>query len=424
MEDIDGLSPEEKNILGFITSFLDNDSVVQASLASDGCWKFAWDSLTAVLDFEYGPSNTERNLFTMFVNGVLAHRDNSPISMLRFAALAKIDTVLIEKCVQYALIHHARELDIGAFCDETFFEMPSEFYISQSLRVLKLSNATPTRLILNQTVALTNLKFLQLKNFLFTHQNFNAQIFSGCPNLETLVLRKCAISPGDKLKVLNVSGDKLKKIEILPGRFPWAYVYDQRIEICAPRLACFKCQGTVPELCFKGAMPCLDSLYIDLSHPSSYQTAVVDERKEKMEEILINMIGDLCNMIYIFLSSKTIEILSAIPNLCERGASTFGNLRSQSLRADNRHTDKNGSFDATVDTPRSSASEESLVSEPPKEHNLPTFCNLKCPNLASNSKGKDLLSVPSRVMSYLLQSFPHANSITFELTEVSSDEED
>ncbi|CAK9169039.1 unnamed protein product [Ilex paraguariensis] len=415
MEDILGISPPEETTLGRILSFVDTESALQTSVMSNGCWKCFWDTPTGRLD-------ATRNLFR---KRVLAHRDHSPITKLCFDALTKIDTVLIEKCIQYALIHHVEELDIRAVCDEGFVEMPSEFYISQSLRVLKLSNATPTRLILKQTVALTNLKFLQLKNFLFTHQNFNSQIFSGCPNLESVVLRKCVISPGDKLKVLNISGQRLKKIEILHGSFPWEYVYDQQIEICAPRLACFKCQGTVPEVCFKGAMPCLDSLYIDLSYPSSYETAVVEERMEtKMEEILINMVGDLCNMIYIFLSWKTIEILSNIPNLCERGASTFGNLRSQSLRAHNKHTDKNGSFDAMINTPGSSAGEESLVSDLPKEHNLPTFCNLKCPNLAANSKGKNLLSVPSRVMSYLLQSFPHANSITFEFTEVSSDEED
>ncbi|CAK9157597.1 unnamed protein product, partial [Ilex paraguariensis] len=406
MEDIDGLSPEEKNILGFIPSFLDNESTVRTSLTTNGCWKFVWDSLTAVLDFEYGPSNTARNLFTKVVNRVLAHRDNSPITMLRFAALAKIDTVLIEKCVQYALIHHVQELDIGAFCDETFFEMPSEFYISQSLRVLKLSNATPTRLILNQTVALTNLKFLQLKNFLFTHQNFNAQIFSGCPNLETLVLRKCAISPGDKLKVLNVSGHKLNEIQILPGRFPWAYVYDQQIEICAPRLACFKCKGTIPAVSFKGNMPRLDRVSIDLDHTSSYEMGCATERKNKMEEILINMVGDLWNAPYIFLSLKTMMILLDISNLCERGAST---LRGRSLKANNSHTDRNGSSDAIID-PWTAAIEKPLILDLQKEHRM-------CPSFEVKRKGKILLYAPTYVTTYLHQSFPRADTFTFELPE-------
>ncbi|KAM7512678.1 hypothetical protein LguiB_011553 [Lonicera macranthoides] len=396
---IDRISQLPDSILTLILSFVDTRTAVRTSALSKR-WRIVWTSLPS-LDFYYPKINPS---FASFVYKVLSLRDsNSHLTSLKFSVTVDVDPFLVEQCVNYGFSHNLHDLRIRAFCTKRPVELPS---ISNSLRVLRLTNATATSIALPRWWKMPALKSLHLKNFAFSDQNYNGEIFSGCPALETLVLCKCSIRcKEDKLKVVNISGLQLRNLEILYWRCPWDHHFDQSIEVSTPGLASFKYKGLVSPVSFTEELHCIDKVCIDLWCPSSCGMVNMEERKLRTTEIVIGLLDKLCNLKALTLSLKTIEILGQLPDLQVCASTTFNNLRHLRFKAD--HTCSETNLDINTMT--------NILKSPDCERNL--LLDLPEGKKRTSRKPVEFIEIPSNVLSYLLLSSPCAETLVVEFPE-------
>ncbi|KAL0360091.1 UNVERIFIED_CONTAM: F-box/FBD/LRR-repeat protein [Sesamum radiatum] len=322
--DLDKLSYLPDSILTHILSFLDTKSAIRTSVLSKR-YRLLW-TLSPCLDFKLSEfytrsldsydgyvfsqvKNSSVGSFESYVNHVLRRREHSNLTMFRLSLHKDVGLEFIENCVNYAAQHKVQHLRIRGFVKRKPLTLPKLLLTSSSLITLHLHNATSYCIELPKSVALPNLKVLRLKNFQFSDKNFNGQVFSGCPSLETLVLSKCCIKPGNSLKILDVNCLNLKNLEIKYWRSPWKCFDEHMINVNAPRLVSFKFQGHLARVSFKEALPCLDEASIDLCYPTSCFGVDASERKLRTSERFLSMLRHICNVKFLSLSLKTIEVL-------------------------------------------------------------------------------------------------------------------
>ncbi|KAL2520142.1 F-box domain-containing protein [Forsythia ovata] len=163
-------------------------------------YRLLWTSLPC-LDFKFFGHFIDR--FSLFVNHVLARREPSNLSMFRLSLKKAVGSAFLDNCISYAAKHKVEHLRIRAYTNDSPSTLPRWLLNSSWLRILRLNNVTCYSMLLPKSLALPGLKVLWLKNFVFSDENYNGELFSGCPSLETLILNKCCIRPEDKLKVLD-----------------------------------------------------------------------------------------------------------------------------------------------------------------------------------------------------------------------------
>ncbi|KAI3464381.1 hypothetical protein Pfo_021044 [Paulownia fortunei] len=323
--DLDRLSCLPDSILTHILSFLDTKSAVRTSVLSKR-YQLLW-TLSPCLDFKLSEFLTEsfdsydghvfsqvKNSsvvsFESYVNHVLQLREHSNLTMFRLSLHKDVGLEFMQNCVDYAAQHKVQHLRIRAFVKRKPVTLPKLLLTSSSLITLHLHNATSHSIELPKSVFLPYLKVLRLKNFEFSDKNFNGEVFSGCPSLETLVLSKCSIRPGNKLKILDVNCLNLKNLEIRYWRSPWKCFDEHMINVNAPRLAFFKFQGHLARVNFKEGLPCLEKACIDLCYPTACFMVNASERKQRTSESFLSMLRHICNVKFLSLSLKTIEKLT------------------------------------------------------------------------------------------------------------------
>lgn len=322
--DLDHLSSLPDSILTHIFSFLDSDTVVRTSVLSKR-YRLLW-TLSPCLDFRLFEFNDENldcdearfpsiakkvcaTAFESYVNRVLQLREHSNLVKFRLSLHNNVGLEFAQNCVCYAAEHKVQHLRIRGYFHRKPLVLPQMLLNLPSLISLNLRNATSNSIELPKSVSLPNLKSLCLKNFEFSENNYNGGLFSGCPNLETLVLYKCSIQPVNKLKVLNVNCLNLKHLEIKRWRSPWRCFDEHMINVNAPKLVFFKFQGHLVRMSFNEVLPCLERACFDVFFPAACVMINASERKEKTSECFLNMLLNVCNVKVISLSLKTIEVL-------------------------------------------------------------------------------------------------------------------
>lgn len=239
------------------------------------------------------------------MNRVLLLREHGNLVRFRLSLQKGVRPEFLQNCLSYALEHKVQHLKLSGMFKA--LALPRLLLESPPLISLSLHNATVNGIELPRSVSLPNLKALSLKNFEFS--NFSSQLFSGCPNLETLILAKCSMKPVSKLKVLSFNCLNLKHLEIKRWRSPWRCFDDHVIDLDAPKLAFLKFQGSPVRLNFKEVLLCVESASFELFFPTACAMINVNERMQKISQCVLNMLLNVCSVKVLSLSLMTIEVV-------------------------------------------------------------------------------------------------------------------
>lgn len=316
----DRISKLPDAILHHILSKIDFEQAVQTSILSRR-WKNLWSSLPD-LDFNFRRLVIQSGLcllssnvndrfmprFRHFVIQFLSHRDDSS-SIRKFqlssSHMTATDSRFVEKCLDYAINHGVQHLDLDAYCHPTPFKFPDGFFVSKTLRVLKLKQYTRS-IVIPKPFILSNLKTLYLESFAFKDDDdddiysFPKEPFSSFPNLEKLTLHRCEVSG------LIISALKLRILEI-SFMDPLFSRETKMEEISTPGLTSFRYEGYVSLVWPKVDFPCLEEVYFDIF--ANLESPYTDEIKKKMPLNLVKMLQQLRNAKFITLTLDTIEVI-------------------------------------------------------------------------------------------------------------------
>ncbi|KAL7156081.1 hypothetical protein ABFS83_03G119100 [Erythranthe nasuta] len=429
--DLDKLSCLPDSILSYILSFLDTKSAIRTSLLSKR-YKLLW-TLTPSLDFVLSETETVYPnsyndvvppehakdpsifFFQLYVNRILRLREHSNLTSFRLSLYKDVGMELLEKCMDYAAKHKVQDFRIRGYVKNQPVVLPELLLTSSSLTNLHLHNATPYSIRLPKSVLLPNLKFLHLKKFQFSDNNFNGGIFSGCPNLESLVLSRCSIRPRDEVKVLNLNFSNLVNLVIKCWRSPWICFNEHAINVNAPKLAFFKYQGHLARVNFNDSLLFLERACIELCYPTACTIVNLSERKQELAECFLSMLRYMCNVEFLSLSMKTIEVLSALPDLRERSHTIFENLRLIKFTAENKYTEKTLSIKTVMQLLENAATDVLISDGSKKKKPSPGYSKVKT-NKKDDAKH---IAVPVHVMYFLLENSPSAEFLSVEIPKIS-----
>ncbi|GFP81378.1 putative F-box/LRR-repeat protein at4g15060 [Phtheirospermum japonicum] len=431
--DLDRLSSLPDSILAHVLSFLDTRSAIKTSILSKR-YQHLW-TLSPCLDFSFSDYQTDRYesydgrafspvknsslaSFESSVNRVLRLREHSNLVKFRLSLHKDVGSSFLDNCIRYAADHKVQHLRIRGFVKQNPVALPKSLLDSSSLVSLHLHNATSNSIEMPKSATLPNLKLLRLKNFEFCDRNFNGEFFLGCPNLETLVLGKCSIRPGNKLRVLDVNCLNLKNLEIRYWRSPWKCFDEHVINVRAPKLLLFLFQGHLARVSFDCGLPCVKEACVDLSFPTACFMANTGDRKRKTSDGLIGMLRQMCNVSLLSLSSRTLEVMAEPPDLQGRAPIIFENLRLIRFTASarNKYVEVKMSVD-TVKWLLAMVADDVLIFDLSKEKKpLPESSKAK-------KKESRNIAVAAHVIHFLLESSPSLELFGVEIPKESSGQE-
>ncbi|KAG5525000.1 hypothetical protein RHGRI_031623 [Rhododendron griersonianum] len=337
MEVGDRISALPDAILHQILSDADVQTAVQTSVLAKR-WRYVWTSLPNLeldhKDFftrreeDRGlPLDTKLRRFTHFVDGVLSRRDNSDLCALTLVCPCdKVDpSIIIEKCLCYAVRHNVQRLYLWVTKGGERFEFPSCLINCVSLQVLKLKCSGITSLDNPlhywPPLRLPMLKILHIQKF-WDSANFIAGTVEHCPSLETLIL------DGIGTYNLNITAPKLRRLDIFyeTHGLRGSLHYESVVAISAPRLTSFKLRGNYVSPVFSTvSLPCLAIVYIDLGPKGA------PGNEDRFPLDVMNMLGRLGEAKYVTLSSKTLQVLAKDPGLLKSHPSPFHQLKQLKL---------------------------------------------------------------------------------------------
>ncbi|GFP89763.1 putative F-box/LRR-repeat protein at3g44810 [Phtheirospermum japonicum] len=329
------------DILHQILSLVDIKQAVQTSVLSKR-WRRLCYSLPN-LNFDFGLLLTKSSMdymilawrgdhpdfmshFTRFVIQFLSQRD--PTSTIHKFCLATgnetTDSTFVEKCIEYAIDHGLRHLDLDARCRPTPFRFPDRLFASETLQVLKVKQYTNNSIVVPKPFIMPNLKTLYLDTFEFGDDisdiySFSTEPFSGFPSLEELTMFNCQVSG------LIIRSAKLRSLEI-STRYRKGEMKIE--EVSTPRLISFRYQGEVSLVCLKMDLPCLEDVYFDY-YPNRFVN--------KMPANLVRMLQQLGNAKFVTSTFQTIEVLASEPRLLKESPSPFPYMKCLKLIRKQRH---------------------------------------------------------------------------------------
>ncbi|KAL5704786.1 hypothetical protein ACHQM5_023162 [Ranunculus cassubicifolius] len=213
--------PDE--LVHHIFSFLPTKDIVKTSILSKR-WKILWTSNPTInLDDTQVPN------YQNFVFNIFKSLTAMPIRKFSFTFMDEYDSWCIDAWLDAATKLRPREI-----CIKTG-NYKFNLFLSTSPRCLKLEIPS---LEVGSLVDLKNLKTLHLYSVSFADLNSSINLFSGCANLEELILDSC---PWDSF-YFEISIYSLKRLEIFdPSSESSGLV--QYVDINAPNLVYFKYDG-------------------------------------------------------------------------------------------------------------------------------------------------------------------------------------
>ncbi|GFP89764.1 putative F-box/LRR-repeat protein at3g42770 [Phtheirospermum japonicum] len=321
-DDEDRISKLPDDILHQILSSVNTKQAVQTSVLSSRWRRLCYSMPNLSFDFEllllqsrkgtptWSSHNPEyMSRFTRFVTQFLSRRDNtSTIDRFRLASKDRsTDSIFVGKCIDYAIHHGARHLDIDVNCHPTppLKYFPNSLFASEALQALKLKQYTNSIVVPKQPfVIMPNLKTLHLDSFEFRDDindpyRFPTEPFSGFPSLEELTIRDCEVSG------LIIRSSRLRALEISFSH-P-LYSRQAKIErILAPVLSSFRYEGYVSLVCPEMDLPSLEDVYFDVY--AVLASPYTDDIKKKMPINLVRMLQQLGNAKLVTLTLHTIQV--------------------------------------------------------------------------------------------------------------------
>ncbi|GFZ02615.1 LOW protein: F-box/FBD/LRR-like protein [Actinidia rufa] len=235
-EDDDRISALPDGLLCHILSFLPTKYAVATTILSTR-WKylFTWlpdlDLDDTLLSCPEDGIDVDR--FTNFVYRVLLLRKTWHINRFRLLCCEQYDVSHVNAWICSALWRNLKELDVSFYAEE-FGMLSSDIFTCRTLAFLKIVGILILKVPFS--VCLPNLKILHLCCLKLADDDSIRRIFSGCPMLEELELRKCTL---ENVEMLHISIPSLKSLALQYCRGNYQIVLDATI------LGYFKYHGIV-----------------------------------------------------------------------------------------------------------------------------------------------------------------------------------
>ncbi|KAJ4963957.1 hypothetical protein NE237_023896 [Protea cynaroides] len=265
MENEDSICNLPETILRCILSFLDMRYVVWTRILSRR-WRYIWTSVSN-LDFDHhyylsriGGRDKSKNGCMDFVDRVLLLRNSSDIQNFCISCGWYCDTNRINSWIFVAVRRNVQEFHLRIRPKEPL-ELPPCLFTCKSLRVLKLDmDYVPLELKLPDSMDLPLLKTLHLE-FFNLDEKLMAKILSGCPAMETLILRMCQFKYARNLIICS---HELKKLVIETCFMDHCGLDDCKVNIWAPNLTSLRCIDYMTKEYFLGNLSALVSAEFDM----------------------------------------------------------------------------------------------------------------------------------------------------------------
>uniref|UniRef100_A0A803LYH1 F-box domain-containing protein n=2 Tax=Chenopodium quinoa TaxID=63459 RepID=A0A803LYH1_CHEQI len=317
---VDRISGLPNDILCHILSFLPTKYAVATSVLSTR-WKYLWSSVP-VLDIDasfhrdffsflniYGSKDSEIS-FKRFVNRVLLLNDTPHIQKFRLIYECHYTAAPIHTWLNVAISRHILELELD-FClsvPKEFMKFPRNFFMSNSLVVLKLSRMP---IIVPSVVCFPMLKVLEIRRVLYLDDKCTQNLLLGCQVLEELVIEEII---RERPRVIDISIPTLKSFS-----FSYKFVTDISVDcpykfvINAPNLQYFHVKGRISDAFEVKSLASLIDVHLDLR-----ETAVLAENYNDCHQRICNLFKGLVNAKFLTLSIDVVQLLCAAtadPNL-------------------------------------------------------------------------------------------------------------
>ncbi|AES97837.1 F-box protein [Medicago truncatula] len=310
----DRLSDLSDCLLLHILSFLDTKHAVQTCILSPR-WNNLWKHLSSLkLSSIHFPKNLKG--FTKFVSHVLSLRnDTTSLLALDFHRSGTMDPRLLKRILKYAFSHNVQQLQVDVKCVNPQFS-PS-FFSCHTLTTLKLKidyyshqNLFPTSLNLPQ---ITN---LSLHRFIFcVGDDGRVNPFSTLNKLNTLVITGCIVRDYLNLCIVNAT---LANLRIQSG----FSMSEMKFQLSTPNLCTFVYRGYDPlqKLCESNInLSSIEHVNLNVEMWVTYIESPL---------FLLNWLVELGNMKSLSVTSRTLKVLSLVPNLLKVEFPTLYNLKS------------------------------------------------------------------------------------------------
>ncbi|KDP33224.1 hypothetical protein JCGZ_12746 [Jatropha curcas] len=324
----DRISELPDSLLHHILSFLNAMEVVRTSVLSKR-WRYLW---TSVPSLEFSDQMIKTNVegcklpfFTNFVNQFLLRRDFSPIDKFIIRSYLNVKAIAVESFISYAVKLGVQQLDIDCFfpTQEGPIELPPFSFSCDSITTLKL-NFHEGLFVMPASLGLPSLKTLHLVDF----GNFDGNVLSTCPNLETLILEGLYLYG---IKSFNINAPNLKTLVLDIREIDHG---DPKFSISAPKLTKFKFATAELAAFSVNNLNSLDEVDFDLM---IFQFDLDETRLKYLETYrkicldLVNMLKGFRNAKSITLSRDAIEVLSLFPDILNEHPSQLSKLKHLTL---------------------------------------------------------------------------------------------
>ncbi|ESQ54673.1 hypothetical protein EUTSA_v10027130mg, partial [Eutrema salsugineum] len=153
-------------------------------------WRSLWKYVPR-LDYDY---RNDRRLSHQFVHRFLIlHKSqqfvHGLLESMRLIVASDCEAFDIEIWIGYGVEHGLRELELDYFSEKENIRLPSNIYACKTLEVLKLKNCVRVD-VPDSQVCFKSLKILNLQLVYFKDDDSVRKLFSSCPKLEELVVKR------------------------------------------------------------------------------------------------------------------------------------------------------------------------------------------------------------------------------------------
>ncbi|CAK8540842.1 unnamed protein product [Lathyrus sativus] len=316
----DRISGLPDSLLLQILSNLKVEQAVQISIVSTR-WKDMWKHVSVLYlcdDYRYFKSIES---FSNFVSQIFSFRnDKTSLQALTFRGRYRFDPELLKRILQYLFSHNIQQLNMMVACSLEHFPLSTNFscHTLTSLKLFsrpewgkydRLPPVFPNSL---QFPAL-NYLFLGWFTFCCTTDDY-ADPFSVFQSLKTLTIQFCELL---NEKTLFISSVSLFNLRIL---LPTA---SYKLKLSTPNLCSFAFRGhSLQNLCGHNCISNTNFSYI-----KHVRIELARHQPQVSPSILFNWLVELGLMESLTISSKTLEVLSLVPDSWKIDFSYLHNLK-------------------------------------------------------------------------------------------------
>ncbi|XP_026449154.1 F-box/LRR-repeat protein At3g59200-like isoform X2 [Papaver somniferum] len=285
---IDRISNLPEALIHHILSFLDMRCVVQTCVFSKR-WRYVWPSVSNLVfrgDAFGKPGVKQLKRFKKFVTNVLMRRNFDDIHKYHLhwgncnIQTNKIIRKHLDRWLLTGLVCNVQDLSICIEADDCRCDheirFPHFLFNSQSLTklVLDLTHNAESQVILPESMDLPRLKLMSLSSFFVKDGDSINKLISGCPILESLILRDIWIENGYDMNV-KIESHGLKHLEInsnIDILVCSHYNIAKIIKLSTPNLESFICKDyMLQEYCLEN-VPSLVTADIEILKESGYES--------------------------------------------------------------------------------------------------------------------------------------------------------